>query len=159
MRLTVQTDYALRTLMCLAADPRLHTIDDIAQRYAISRNHLMKVVQKLAAEGLIASQRGRNGGIALAVPAEAMNLGQIVRAMEDTGSFVECYNSDTNSCVVSEACGLKHALRAAVEAFYQHLDRYSLAEMVGNRSAFAALLRPVENASARGSIPVAPSNR
>jgi Rrf2 family nitric oxide-sensitive transcriptional repressor len=53
MRLTAHTDYALRLLMLLAVEPeQLHTIEEVAQRYDISRNHLMKVTQTLVHSGL-----------------------------------------------------------------------------------------------------------
>ena len=56
MRLNLQSDYALRLLMRLAVnDGALVTIADTAERYAISRNHLMKVANSLAREKLIAS--------------------------------------------------------------------------------------------------------
>ena len=50
MRLTVYTDYALRKLMYLALkDDGLATIEEIAQSYEISKNHLMKVAHQLGA--------------------------------------------------------------------------------------------------------------
>ena len=140
MRLSVQTDYALRTLMFLAAADGHHSITAIAKSYGISKNHLMKVAQRLAAEGFIESVRGRNGGLKLARPAEALNVGAIVRAMEDTGNFVECFDPATNTCVISPACGLRHALRGGVEAFLRHLDGFSVSDLINDTKDFQLLL-------------------
>jgi DNA-binding IscR family transcriptional regulator len=55
MRLNVQSDYALRLLMHLAANQgRLATIAEIAGRYGISKNHLMKVANALGREAVFA---------------------------------------------------------------------------------------------------------
>jgi DNA-binding MurR/RpiR family transcriptional regulator len=63
MRLTVYTDYALRVLMYLALkEDRLATIAEIAERYSISRNHLMKVAHQLGVGGYVETVRGRKGG-------------------------------------------------------------------------------------------------
>lgn len=130
MRLSVQTDYALRTLMFLAVKDGHHSIAEIAHAYGISKNHLMKVAQRLAAEGFVEGVRGRSGGLKLARPANALNVGSIMRAMEDTGTFVECFDAATNSCVVTPACGLRHALAGALEAFARHLDQFTIADLV-----------------------------
>lgn len=140
MRLSVQTDYALRTLMFLAAKEGHHPIAEIARSYGISKNHLMKVAQRLVAEGFIESVRGRGGGLKLARPAAALNVGAIVRTMEETGSFVECFDQSTNSCVVTPVCGLRHALSGAVEAFLHHLDAFTVSDLVGDIQDFQILL-------------------
>lgn len=137
MRLSVHTDYALRTLMFLAAKGGQHSIADIARAYGISKNHLMKVAQRLTAEGFVESVRGRSGGLKLARPAHALNVGTIVRIMEDTGTFVECFDPATNACVVTPACGLRHSLAGALEAFIRHLDQFSVADLVPNLKSFA----------------------
>lgn len=136
MRLSVQTDYALRTLMFLAVKEGHHSIADIASAYAISKNHLMKVAQRLTAEGFVESVRGRSGGLKLAVPAAELNVGAIVRTMEDTGAFVECFDAATNKCVATPVCGLRHALAGAVEAFYRHLDQVSVADIASDIDGF-----------------------
>ena len=82
MQLNLRTDYALRMLMALAATDRTLSIDWIAQRYAISRNHLAKVAQDLAAAGFVDTQRGRGGGLRLARPAADINVGAVVRSLE-----------------------------------------------------------------------------
>ena len=140
MRLSVQTDYALRTLMFLAAKDGHHSISEIARQYGISKNHLMKVAQRLAAEGFVESVRGRSGGLKLARSADALNVGSIVRIMEDTGTFVECFDLATNQCVITPACGLQHALHGAIEAFLQHLDRFTVSDLVEDAGSFELLL-------------------
>ncbi|MGH6683774.1 MAG: Rrf2 family transcriptional regulator, partial [Pseudolabrys sp.] len=80
MRLTRHTDYALRLLMLLAIEPEdLHTIESVAIRYGISRNHLMKITQTLTQAGFIESLRGRGGGLRLGCAAASINLGEVIR--------------------------------------------------------------------------------
>lgn len=136
----MQTDYALRTLMFLTAKEGHHSIAEIAGQYGISKNHLMKVAQRLAAEGFIESVRGRSGGLKLARPANALNVGAIVRTMEGMGSFVECFDPATNTCVVTPVCGLRHALSGAVEAFLVHLDAFTVSDLVQNTGSFKHFL-------------------
>jgi Rrf2 family nitric oxide-sensitive transcriptional repressor len=131
MRLTLHTDYALRLLMLLAMEPAdIHTVEEVARRYRISRNHLMKVTQTLVQAGFIGSLRGRGGGLRLKRPAEAINLGAIVRSTEDNFALVECFDRERNACVVSPACGLRGPLDEALRAFLAVLDRYSLADLI-----------------------------
>jgi Rrf2 family nitric oxide-sensitive transcriptional repressor len=133
MRLTMHTDFALRLLMLLALEPdTLHTIEEVATRYHISKNHLMKVAQTLAQQGFIDSVRGRGGGLRLAKPAERINLGAVVRSTEDSLVLVECFARETNTCIVASACGLRGPLDEALSAFFAVLGRYSLADLVAN---------------------------
>ena len=130
VRLTLHTDYALRMLMLLALEPEeLHTIASVAQRYRISRNHLMKVAQTLIQSGFVASVRGRHGGLKLGMDPAAIKLGQVVRATEDGFAMVECFDRRRNTCVVTPACGLKRPLDEAVQAFLEVLDKTSLADV------------------------------
>ncbi|MGD9842642.1 MAG: Rrf2 family transcriptional regulator [Steroidobacteraceae bacterium] len=133
MRLTVHTDYALRLLMLLAMEPgQLHTIEEVADRYKISRNHLMKVTQTLVQAGFIISQRGRGGGLTLQRSASDINIGDIVRVTEDGFALVECFDAEHNTCLIVSACGLRGPLKEAVLAFLAVLDTYSLADLIDN---------------------------
>lgn len=83
MRLTVFSDHALRVLAYLARHPdRFVTIQEIAGHYGVSANHLMKVVQHLAASGLVVTLRGPRGGLRLARPAQEIRVGDVVRGTE-----------------------------------------------------------------------------
>ena len=140
MRLTRYTDYAMRVLIHLAARPgELCSIGEISRVYAISQNHLMKVVNDLARAGFIASARGRGGGIRLGMPAEEIKVGAIVRHTEDGFDLVDC-----GSCVIAPACGLNGMLNEALVAFMGVLDRYTLADLAVRKSDLRSLFGIVE---------------
>lgn len=130
MRLTQYTDFSLRVLIYLGLQPdRRCTIREISEAYSISRNHLMKVVQQLAAEGYIESTRGVGGGLRLAHAPDRIVVGKVVRAMEPDLGLVECMRPD-NQCVITEACRLIGILDEARRAFVAVLDRYTLADIL-----------------------------
>ena len=83
MRLTLHTDYALRVLINAAvADGKLITINDIAETFGVSKQHLMKIVNDLSRRGYLDTVRGRGGGIRLRRPASDIRIGEVVRQTE-----------------------------------------------------------------------------
>lgn len=136
MRLTRYTDYSMRVLLYLGGRPdQLCSIGEIAQAFDISHNHLMKVVHELGRTGLVASVRGRFGGIRLARPAADINIGDVVRQTEPDFNLVDCRN-----CRIQPVCVLSCVLQEAIAAFLAVLGRYSLADLVRNPGAMNALL-------------------
>jgi Rrf2 family transcriptional regulator, nitric oxide-sensitive transcriptional repressor len=141
MRLTVFTDYTLRTLIYLALQPdRLTTIAQIAEAYRISNNHLMKVVHQLAQSGDVTTVRGQRGGLRLARPADEINIGSVVRRSEADLELVPCFGSQ-GDCVIQPDCVLAGAVDEALQAFLAVLDRYTLADLVRPRAALERSLR------------------
>lgn len=131
MRFTRYTDYALRVLMYLGRKgENLSTIKEIATRYGISENHLMKVVHQLGREGYITTIRGRQGGMRLAAAPEDINIGAVVRACEEDLRLVECFDQNTNSCPISQVCGLASMIDEALAAFLAVLDGKTLADVL-----------------------------
>jgi len=139
MQLSLHSDYALRVLMALASAERQLSVDQIARRYGISRNHLAKVAQRLQGQGFVTTHRGRGGGMRLARPASEIVVGDVVRRFENLESFVGCF-AGGGGCVVNGLCALKPALGGAVEAFLAHLDQFRLSDLVPDRAAFVERL-------------------
>ena len=156
MRLTTFSDYALRVLLYLTLDrTRLATIPEIAAAYGISQNHLMKVVHQLARAGVIETVRGKGGGIRLGRAPEAIRIGEVVRATEGDAPIVECLSDDPHACRIAGTCKLTRVLVDAFAALYASLDRYTLADLTGNRNALSAILvappaRRTRSAAGRG---------
>jgi Rrf2 family nitric oxide-sensitive transcriptional repressor len=144
LRLTTFSDYSLRVMIYLGtAQGRLVTIDQIATAYGISANHLMKVVNRLAQLGYIETVRGKGGGMRLARPAQAINVGAVVRATEDNFALVDCFERGAGpDCRIERICALKHALARALEAFLATLDGYTLADLLGPVRSLKRILIP-----------------
>lgn len=130
MRLSNFSDYSLRVLMYLGADPdRLATIGEIAAGHAISENHLMKVVHQLGRYGYLETVRGKGGGMRLARSPDAIVLGEVLRQTETDFMLAECLGSDA-SCRIQGACGLKRIFNEALSAMFLVLDSYTLADLL-----------------------------
>jgi Rrf2 family nitric oxide-sensitive transcriptional repressor len=135
VNLTRHTDYALRVLMYLAAEPaRLATVAEIAAFYKVSRHHLVKVVQGLSEHGLVATSRGNGGGVRLAQSSSQISIGTVVRKMENHFNLVECFSLEGQHCALAGGCSLQGLLATATETFLRGLDKVTLAEVTsGNR--------------------------
>jgi Rrf2 family nitric oxide-sensitive transcriptional repressor len=142
MRLTVYSDYALRLMMYLGLNgERLSTISEIADAYQISRAHLMKITHELGQKRLVDTVRGRQGGMRLGRAADAITVGEIVRACEPDFDLVPCFErTDVIVCAIQPACVLKRALAAAASAFLDTLDGYTLADLVQPKLPLRGLL-------------------
>ncbi|HEY5604825.1 MAG TPA: Rrf2 family transcriptional regulator [Gammaproteobacteria bacterium] len=135
MQLTHYTDYSLRVLVYLTLKKdQSVTITEIADYYKISRNHLVKIVNNLANLGYITTMRGKGGGMHLAMPADQINVGEVVRNVEPHFDIVECFSDEHKNCRIEPICKLKQMLRSATNSFLAELDQYSLQDVISNRN-------------------------
>lgn len=132
MHLTRFADLGLRVLMYLSQhqDSRVQPVTsaEIAAQFAIPHNHLVKVVNRLGKLGLVIATRGRNGGLRLGRDGAEIRLGATLRALESDMPLIDCQQPP---CSLQGHCGLKGVLDQALDAFYDSLDRYTLADVTG----------------------------
>lgn len=141
MQLTSYTDYSLRVLIYLGVHRHSYpTISEVARRYHISRNHIVKIVQNLVGHGYVRTKRGRNGGMSLAHEPEAIRISDIIRNTEPNNFLVECFRPN-GKCCIEELCRLKHVLEEACDSFFTSLGRYTLADLIGNEAALLRVFR------------------
>jgi Rrf2 family nitric oxide-sensitive transcriptional repressor len=141
VRLTRFTDYALRVLIYLGVtEEHSVTVNELAQAYGISRNHLVKIVHRLGTLGYVETMRGKNGGMRLAHAPADIRVGDVVRKFEEDMTIVECFNARTNTCPIEPGCALQGILRSATGQFLAELDRYTLADLVRSRRRLRPLL-------------------
>jgi Rrf2 family nitric oxide-sensitive transcriptional repressor len=131
----------LRLSLYLACHPeRVVSVDEVSRAFRISRHHLVKVVQALTDLGVIGAQRGRGGGMHLAMHPSEINIGWLIRRTEPHLNLVECFDPAVNTCPIAPACGLKGALQRAQKAFLSVLDEYTLDDFQSRRRELVRLL-------------------
>lgn len=130
MRLNRASDFALRILMLLAKEKEPSSVHAIADRLGLARSHVMKLVAKLSAAGIIATQRGRTGGVQLKLSPKAIRIGDVVRTVESDFAVVDCLLDHQCDCVFLPRCALKPVMKAASDAFLECLDRHTLASIL-----------------------------
>lgn len=155
MRLSLHADLGLRTLIYLAAAGEAGgTISTIAASHGISENHLRKVVHHLVRNGLVESQRGRNGGIRLAMAPRDIGVGAVMRLMEPDFALVDCMGHEKERCILTGNCGLQTILVEALKAWLAVLDRYTLADVIAQSRNLGRILG-LANAVPRAVLPQA----
>jgi len=131
MRLTDHTDYALRLLMYLAANPERNvTIREVAAVHGISHHHLTKIAHRLGQHGLLSNSRGRSGGMQLGLAPEQIMLGAVIRLTEPDFAMVECFGKQHSDCILAAHCQLKGALHDATCAWFARLDHIALSSLI-----------------------------
>lgn len=140
MRLTSFTDFGLRALMRMASDPdRAFSTAELAEEFALSRNHLAKIMAALVQGGIVRTRRGGGGGARLARPAAEIRLGDVIRLLEDGQALVECFATPGGTCSIGGVCRLRGRLRSAEAAFLADLNRSTLADVALPSNAGAAV--------------------
>lgn len=114
--------------MYLQANPGKNKIQNIADAYKISKNHLSVAANKLSELGYIISSPGPKGGIEFNQKTASTKLGNLISQIEDL-EIVECFDPETNTCILSPSCSLKLILDGATKAFIKELQKYKVSDL------------------------------
>ena len=128
MKLRLQTDYALRTLMYLGFVNRKAKADEVARVFGVSKDHLVKVIQHLVRRGLVRTSAGRGGGVELAVAANAILVRDVIEEMEGQRGVLDCV-PQPDVCPLEPGCRLRRLLVTAEDAFYAALGNVTIADL------------------------------
>lgn len=164
MRLTAFSDIALRVLLLAGGAPegeRL-TTRAIAEGVGAPYHHVTKTVGRLSGLGLLASSRGRTGGISITPAGLDAPVGTLLRELEGGSAMVACEAPDGH-CPLDHGCRLRRALADAREAFYRALDDVRVRDLVSERQVGPVLvsmrMQPPGEPGARPAVPAAPTPR
>ncbi len=123
MRLNKSTGDAIRILIaCARSKGALVKVVDLSATLDITMQNVFKIVHILSRAKLTAAVRGRHGGIRLSRSADAIFIGDIVRAMEQTESAPGA--EGRQNAGGASAVDVTRVLDDALEAFIAVLDRH-----------------------------------
>jgi Rrf2 family nitric oxide-sensitive transcriptional repressor len=141
VRITKRTNIAIRALMfCAVNMDRRVTKHDIAEACNSSENHLGQIVNQLAQLGFLETTRGRGGGLTLARAPGQISIGEVFRLLEADVPVAECFADVDNTCPLTDACRLKEAIAAALDAFYSHMETITLDTLICDNHALETML-------------------
>lgn len=139
MQLTRQADYAVRAVLYLAErqpDQRVTTAE-VGRAQHIPLTFLTKIMAQLSAAGLVQATRGSHGGIALARPADALSLLDIVEAIEGPVQLNACV-TDPTACPMGTACRVQAVWCDAQNDLVTRLKTTTFASLLNGAAAPAA---------------------
>lgn len=129
MKLTSKTDYCLRVLIYLQKNKRRVKIQEIADEYHVSKNHLSVVVNTLSELGYILTTPGPHGGLEFNDMFADHTVGELIGKVEDF-DLAECFDLASGTCTLKNACKLKGMLKKASNAFMTELKKYKIKDLI-----------------------------
>lgn len=134
--LNQKTRYAIRALLHLSDQFGRGAVPlgEIAESQNIPRKFLTVILSEMGREGLVAAQRGRDGGYWLARPPETISYGEIVRLTQGSLALVPCASrlayKPCENCISETECRVRALMLTVRDATAEILDGISLADPV-----------------------------
>lgn len=94
MQLTLETDYAIRSLLYLSGKEETVSAREIGHAIALKWEHAQKILRKLHKHGLVSAVYGRQGGYRLNRRPEEISLYDILCVMENKIVINRCLEED-----------------------------------------------------------------
>ena len=111
MRITLESDYALRILSTLATHAEVVDAKTLSDETSVTIRFTLKILHKLVQGKFVRSYKGVNGGYKLNVPPQGITLKQIIELIDGPIAIVRCVES-------SESCSLNQDKTACI---YHHI--------------------------------------
>ena len=131
MRLTHLADYAVVMMTAAARRPAAARLSatELAEETGVPLPTAQKLMQRLAAHGLLTGTRGAGGGYALARPVSAISLADIVEAVEGPIAMTQCADGVNHDCILDAHCRVKPHMGVVGEKVRGALGAVSLQEL------------------------------
>jgi Rrf2 family protein len=134
--LSQKTRYTIRALQHLADNYGQGSVrlDAIADAQNIPRKFLTVILSEMAREGIVVSQRGREGGYELALPPVDIRYGDIIRLTRGSLALVPCASRNAHetcaNCLPEAECRLRGLMLGLRDEMAAMLDRVTLADPI-----------------------------
>lgn len=117
MRITLESDYALRILSALALHEERVDAKTLSDEISVTQRFTLKILHKLVGADIVKSYKGVRGGYKLNIPPEKITLKMIIELIDGPIAISRCLES-------GEACSMNPDKTACI---YHHIfDTISL---------------------------------
>lgn len=129
MRLTMEADYALRIVHCLAKNGRRMDAKSIAEQSDVTLRFSLKILRKLAGAGLLRSYKGTQGGYELAKPLDQLSLYDVISTVEGEYQLSRCL-AEGYCCSCEKPCKFQQVFGEISRDVRKKLESYTFADFV-----------------------------
>lgn len=131
MFITLESDYAIRIISCLASEKRRIDAKTISEKTVVSLRFSLKILRKLVANGLVKSFKGTQGGYILAKEPEEITLKDVIEAIEGTYYFSRCLCKGSDcSRGMSGMCCFQGAFSEISDVLREKLESYNFKDLL-----------------------------
>lgn len=117
MRITLESDYALRIIYALAKHDEIVDAKTISAETSVTLQFTLKILHKLVQYDFVKSYKGTRGGYCLGIPPEKITLKDVIERIDGPIAMVRCLEN-------SESCNLNQEKTACI--FHHIFDIISL---------------------------------
>lgn len=133
MHITLETDYAIRIVVFMAAEKRRVDANTISENTGVTLRFSLKILRNLVANGIARSFKGMSGGYELNRPPEEITLCELIEAVEGPYRFSRCIGEGevcTNPSCGSVPCKTNRIFKRISDNVRQSLSEVTVAELI-----------------------------
>ena len=131
MHITLESDYAVRIVACLAQENKRLDAKTISEKNSVSLRFALKILRKLVESGIVKSYKGTQGGYELAKSPSEISLCDVIETVEGTYHFSRCLEDGYEcSCGKSGVCCHQKAFGQITEIVKKELKARTFDKLV-----------------------------
>ena len=134
MRITSESDYALRIVSELAQNEGVVDANTLSERTSVSLRFALKILHKLVQGGLVSSYKGVNGGYKLKASPEQISLKTVIELIDGPIAIVRCLDSGEGCSLNADktACIYHHIFEKISVELASKLKNITIADVLNN---------------------------
>ena len=133
VRISRKSEYAIRSLVAMARQPRSWSIQELSGQEAIPVKFLEQILLTLRHAGYLSAKRGVGGGYTLRTPPSSVKVGDVIRTMDGPITPVPCaaaQPSENCTCPDPKTCPLRLLMTEVREQIAGMLDSRTIEDLV-----------------------------
>ncbi len=135
MRITLESDYALRILTAMAGYESVTDAKTISDDTSVTIRFTLKILHKLCKGGLVNSYKGVNGGYKLKIAPKDITLKNVIELIDGPIAIARCLESEEGCSLNCDksACDYHHIFDIISIELASKLNKITIQDVIDKR--------------------------
>ena len=136
MRITLESDYALRIVSALATRNEIIDAKTLSDEVSVTQRFTLKILHKLVSGDLVKSYKGVNGGYKLNASADKITLKNVIELIDGPIAISRCLESNESCSMISDktSCIYHHIFDKISLDVAKKLDAITISDVIGKKN-------------------------